>query len=154
CLLRKVRDRARRLVVLLAVIGFEFFAIGRRQARIADHLPGRLVAVAAVDRIGEEPLHRDLQQRIEEHVGGKTRELRLAGFHGLERSLAIGLRQAVEVLAVGLSRPLIGLVNAGTEELARIERELIAELGLALDERTIAIEPRAAAVGAGKLAID
>src|SRR5215469_8865920 len=106
--LREVRDRARRLVVFLAEIGLDLLAIGGGQSRIADHPPGNLVAVAAIDRIGEEAFHGDLQERVEEHVAGKARKLRLAGFHRLERRLALGCGQAVEVLAVGLARPLVG----------------------------------------------
>src|ERR1700730_5543666 len=56
---RESRDRARRLFVFLAEIFLDVVAIGGRQAGIADHLPRRHVAVAAVDRIGEKSLHRD-----------------------------------------------------------------------------------------------
>src|ERR1700731_2808772 len=75
--LREVRDRARRLVVLLAEVRLDVLLVGGGQARIADHLPRRLVAVAAVDRIGEEAFHGDLQQRIEEHVAGEAGEVSL-----------------------------------------------------------------------------
>src|SRR5262249_47444455 len=77
----EVRDRTRRLVVLLAEIGLDVLAIGRRQARVANHLPRCHVAVAAVDRISEEAFHRELQQCVEELRAGECDELRLAGFH-------------------------------------------------------------------------
>src|SRR5580704_14197559 len=64
----KVRNRLRRLVVFFAEIFFDVFAIGRRQAGIADHLPGGHVAIAAIDRVGKKSFHRDLQQCLEEHA--------------------------------------------------------------------------------------
>ena len=64
------------------------------------------------------------------------------------------LGQPVEILAVGLAGEFVGGGDAGAEEFARIELELIAELGLGLGERPLAIEPRAAAVGAGELPVD
>src|ERR1700722_2610339 len=76
---RKVGDGARRLVVFLAQIFLELFPVGGRQARITDHLPGRLVAVAAVDRVGEEAFHADLQERVEEHAARAAWKLGLAG---------------------------------------------------------------------------
>src|SRR5579871_3452775 len=143
--LREVRDRARWLVVLLAEVCLDVLLVGGGQARIAHHLPRRLVAVAAVDRIGEEALHRDLQQRVEEHPAGERREIGLAAFHRLAGGLAILRAQPIEVLAIRLAAEIVGRDDAGAEELARRERELIAELGLCLDERPLAIEPRAIA---------
>src|SRR5712692_9265174 len=150
----EIGDRARRLVVLLAEIRLDVFTISGGQAGIADHLPRGHVAVAAVHRVGEEALHADLQERVEEHGAGEAGERRLPLLHRLQRSFAVLFRQSVEVLAVGLARPLIGGGNAGAEEFPRRERELIAELGLALREWPIAIEPRAAAISARKLAVD
>ena len=63
--------------------------------------------------------------------------------------------QAIEVLAViGLPRPFVGRFDAGAEELARRERQLIPVLGLAGQERPLPIEPRAVAEGARQLAVD
>ena len=81
-------------------------------------------------------------------------ELRLAGFHRLQGGDAVAVGQTVEILAIGLARPVIRRGDAGAEEFARVERQLIAELGLGLEERPVAIKPRAIAVGAGKLAVD
>src|SRR5262245_37732679 len=43
--------------VLLAAILLDVLAVHRDHAGEADHLPARLVAVAAVDRVGEHALH-------------------------------------------------------------------------------------------------
>src|SRR5438876_7204582 len=51
---RKVGDRLRLDEIALVAILIDAVGVERGQARIADHLPGRLVAVAAIDRIGEE----------------------------------------------------------------------------------------------------
>src|SRR6201986_5299311 len=59
----EVRDRARRLVVFLAEIGLDLFAIGRRQGGVADHLPLRHVPVPAIAPIRAEAFHSDLQER-------------------------------------------------------------------------------------------
>jgi hypothetical protein len=45
---------------------------------------------------------------------------------------ALRLGESVEVFAVGFARPVVGGGNAGAKEFARRERELIAELRLAL----------------------
>src|SRR5262245_16964241 len=63
---RKVRNRLRRLLVRLVAVLRDHVAIGRRQAGEADHLPRHLVAIAAIDRIGEEPLHVEGEQPLEE----------------------------------------------------------------------------------------
>src|SRR5260370_40234556 len=104
--LRKVRDRARRLVVLPAEVDLDVVPIGGGKTWIADHPPRRLVTVAAIDRVGKEAFHGDLEQRVEEHVAGEARETGFAAFHGLERGHAVLLAQPVEILAVGLAREL------------------------------------------------
>src|ERR1700739_2544461 len=130
--LRKVRDRLRRFVVFFAEVFFDVFAISRRQAGIADHFPGRHVAIAAIYRVGKESFHRDLQHGLEEHAARRTGELRFAGFHRFERRVTVGGGKAVEILAIGLARPLVRRGNAGPEEFARIERQLVAEFGRSL----------------------
>src|SRR5207249_2453271 len=62
---REIGDGLRLEHDLLAAIFERLLGIGRGQAGIADHAPRDLVAVAAVDRIGKEPLHGGLQQHIE-----------------------------------------------------------------------------------------
>src|SRR5262249_61050628 len=54
---REIRDRFRRRDVALVEISVDLVGIGGRQARKAEHLPGHLVAVAAVHRVGEEAFH-------------------------------------------------------------------------------------------------
>src|SRR5580693_1736484 len=98
---REIRDRPRRRDVALVVIGIDLFAVERRQAREAEHLPGDLVAVAAVHRIGEEALHHDREHAVEEGRGGKILELGLALLDLLERIDALGRRKPIEFLAEG-----------------------------------------------------
>src|SRR5258707_13403796 len=60
--LRKVRDGLRFHLITFVAIFIDQGGIDRRQAWVSDHPPARLVASAAVDRIGEEALHCELQQ--------------------------------------------------------------------------------------------
>src|SRR6195256_4012353 len=124
--LREIRDRLRIDHVALVAIVIDQGGIDRRQAGIADHPPTRLVAVAAIDRIGEEALHRDGEQRLEELLAVEIAERGLARLQFLEGGFALLRRQPVEVLAVGLARPGVGGNDAGGEELPRRQRQLIA----------------------------
>src|SRR5215813_7180249 len=76
--LREIRQRARRRDVALVEILFDHVLVGGRQAREAEHLPSRLVAVAAIHRVGEEAFHHHAVQAIEEGGRGEVLELRLA----------------------------------------------------------------------------
>src|SRR5262249_54660586 len=80
----EIGDRARRLVVPLAEVFLDVLAISGGQAGITDHLPGSHVAVTAIHRVGEEALHGDLEERIEEHGAGEAGELRLVLLHRLQ----------------------------------------------------------------------
>src|SRR5579871_6100568 len=122
----KIGDRFRLDRDLLAAVFQRLLGIGGGQAGIADHPPRHLAAIAAVDRVGEETLHRGLQHGLEELLAVDLGEIGLAGFHGLERYLAVGRRQAVELIAIGPLRPRVRVLDAGRKELARRERELIA----------------------------
>src|SRR5687767_5925624 len=104
---RKVRDGLRFGFIFLVEIGLDLFAVASRQTREADHLPCRLVAIAAIDRIGEKPLHRELEQLVEEHRALEARELGRARLQRLHRLHPLGLVQAVEVLVVGFPRPFV-----------------------------------------------
>ncbi len=84
----------------------------------------------------------------------KPGKIRFAFVHGLERGDPIVLGQPVEILAIGLAGEFIGGGNPGAEKFAGIEFELVAELRLGLGERALAVETRAAAVGAGELPVD
>src|SRR5262249_13757469 len=151
---RKVRDRLPRHGVPLLAIVLDQVGVGRGQARKADHLPRHLVAVAAVDRIGEEALHGEVEERVEKLLAVEIDEVGLALVEQLDRLFALALQKTVEILALGLTGPRIDRHDAGGEELARRQHQLIAVLGLGLAERTTAIELCAAAPRAGELAID
>src|SRR5262245_34134901 len=152
--LRKIRDRLRLDEIALVAILIDAVGVERRQARIADHLPGRLVAIAAMDRIGEEALHHQVDERVEELPAIKLSKLGLAGFKRLERVLALLRAEPMEVLAMRLAHPVVGCRNADSHELARRQWQLIAVLGLAFAERPRAIELGATTEAAGELAID
>src|SRR6185437_11342823 len=92
--------------------------------------------------------------RVEEGAAGEAGELGLSCLHGLEGSFPVGRREAVEILAMGLARPLVRRRDAGAEEFAWVERELVAEFGLGFLERPIAVKPGATAVSAGELPVD
>src|SRR5262245_2496300 len=151
---REVGDRLRVDDVALAAILLDRVGVGCRQTREADHLPGDLVAVAAIDRVGEEALHGDGEQRLEELLAVEIGKLRLAGFQRLERLFATRSVEPVEILAVGLVRPRIGGDDAGGEKLARRQRELVALLRLALQERAAAVHLGAPAPRARELPVD
>src|SRR5215471_13814192 len=151
---RKVRDRLRRHGVSLVAVLLDQVGVGRGQARKADHLPRHLVAIAAVDRIGKEAFHGDVEERVEKLLAVEIDELGLALVEHLDRLFALALRKTVKILALGLTGPRVDRHDAGGEELARRQRQLIAVLGPGLAERTTTIELCAAAPRAGELAID
>src|SRR5438067_2414586 len=132
---RKIGDRLRLGDVALAAILLDRIGVGCRQAREAHHLPGNLVAVAAIDRIGKEAFHGDGEQRLEELLAVEIGELGLSAFQRLQRLLALCRVEPIEILAISLARPRTGGGDAGGEKLARRQRELIALLRLAFEER-------------------
>src|SRR5262245_37152277 len=52
------------------VVGLDVFGIVGGDAREADHLPADLVAVAAIDRVREHPLHHVVVEHREEGAAG------------------------------------------------------------------------------------
>src|SRR5260370_10263898 len=68
-------------------------------------------------------------------------------------SVAFGRREAIEILTVGLARPGIGGLDAGSEKFARRQRQLITVLRLALQERSAPIQACTSAPCARELAI-
>src|SRR6476620_4290515 len=64
------------IVFLIAVV-LDLFDEHADCAGEADHLPHRLVLVAAIERIAEIPLHSGLQEHVEERARRHLRELRL-----------------------------------------------------------------------------
>src|SRR5262245_51495902 len=145
---RKVGNRLRIGNVALAAILLDQIGVGRRQAGKAHHLPRRFVAVAAVDRIGKKAFHGDGEQCFKERLAVEIRELRLALLERLHGFLAVLWREPVELLAVGLVRPGIGGRDAGGEELAWRQRQLVAVFGPRFAEGTVAVHLGAAAPGA------
>src|SRR5262245_10241502 len=151
---REIRDRLRLDDVAFVAILLDQVGIDRWQPGEANHLPCDLIAVAAVDRISEEALHCDLQQRLEEWLGVEIAELGLARLQRLERILAPLGCEPVEILAVDLVRPGIGGDDAGREKLPWRERQLIAVFRLGLSERAAPVHFGAAAPRAGELPVD
>src|SRR5262249_56489790 len=96
----------------------------------------------------------DGEHRLEDLLAVEVGTLRLALLQRFQRLLALLGGEAIEILAQGFARPGIGRRDAGGEEFARRERKLIAVFGLGFAERAGAIHFRAAAPGAGQLAID
>ena len=73
----------------------------------------------------------------------------------LQRRGAIGRRQLVQSLSTaGLRAPSIEVGDANAIEIGRRQRQLVALLRRALPKRPIKIHARAAAIGAGKPAIN
>ena len=69
----------------------------------ADHFPGAHVAVAAVDRVREEPLLQVLQQLLEEFLAVRAFKLEVAAFKSLQDLVpATGLQ--VQGVMIGLIR--------------------------------------------------
>src|SRR2546427_1857434 len=119
------------------------------------HLPARLVAVAAVDRVREHALHDVLVQRREENARGRpVFEHHLGGPQTQEKFLALALADLVEALAVGLDAERVGGGDAGAVQLGGGERELVALARHALLPRALHVEagapaptPRRRAIG-------
>src|SRR5215472_5947559 len=109
----EVCDRLRVRDIALATEGIDLVGIGGGQAGEAEQLPADLVAIAAIDRIGEEAGHGDPVQLAEEGLAVEILERSLAVLHRLQRGDAIGGREAIELLAIGLARPGIGGNDAG-----------------------------------------
>src|SRR5579862_5946526 len=82
---RKIGDRLGRQIDLLAAIFIDRVAIDRGEAGIADHLPPHLVAIAAIDRVGEKSFDGNAEQGFEEILGRNADELGLARLHRLQR---------------------------------------------------------------------
>src|SRR5258708_1736183 len=149
-----MRDRLRRRGVALVAVFIDLAGIGRRQARETEHLPGSLVAIAAVDRIGEEPFDRGGEQRLEERLGAPADALGFAFLHGLQCGNTLGWRDAIDFLPVGLAGPRIRSGDAAGKELLWGRGELVAERGLAFLQRAAAVQLAAAAAGARQLTTD
>src|SRR5579871_1283222 len=91
----------------LAAIRVDLVGVDGGQTREAQHAPGGLVAIAAMNGIGEEPFHVDREKRSEELFGVQAVEFGRAFFHRGQRFVALLLLQPVEGLAVGFLAPRI-----------------------------------------------
>src|SRR5690348_4166178 len=102
--LTHVRDAERRIGgELLVLVLLDVLAMHRDRAGKADQPPAGLVAVAAVDRVGEHALHHGLIERRPEHAHRHTAlERDLRGREADQHLLALLTAQPVERLAVGL----------------------------------------------------
>src|SRR5206468_5634961 len=150
----KICDRLRLRDVTLVAVGIDFVGINGGKTGETDHLPCNLVAIAAIDRIGEEALHGDGEELIEERTGIEVPKLGPSFLHCFDCLHALGGREEIEILAVGLPCPGVGGGNSRGEKFPRCERKLIALLGLAFVQRTAPIHFSAAAPGAPELAVN
>src|SRR3954469_25312602 len=139
----------------LVAIFLDILPMHRDRAGKTDQPPARLVAVAAIDRVGEHPLHDRLVQRGPEHTGGQSIvEAQLAGGERHEHVLALLVIEPVERFAIRLAAMGIGCFDAGAIELRRRQRQLVAlareaELPWPLHVKTLALTP-----AAGERAVD
>src|SRR5438094_787522 len=139
----------------LAAEGHHVVAIRGGQARITDHLPYCLAAIAAVDRIGKRALREEgIEKPVEPAAELERRRIGFAACDGLERFLALLFVEAVERLPVSGDAPAVQRRDADLVPSLRGHRELVAMLRLPLAERRLEIEPIAAAEPAGELAIN
>src|SRR5882672_3824721 len=102
--LEDVDDRYRQRVVRHAVL-LNVLRVHRGDAGKADQLPADLVAVAAVDRIGEEALDGVVQQQVEEEARRHRLERKLGLVERAQHFVLLGARQffkwTPELLAAG-----------------------------------------------------
>src|SRR5258706_5861026 len=112
--------------VFLVAILLDILVVHGDHPGEADHLPARLVAVAAVDRVREHALHDVLVDRREENARGRAVfERHLAGLQSEQEFLALAFADLVEALAVGLHAERIGRGDARAVKLGGSERELV-----------------------------
>ena len=121
----------------------------------ADQLPTGLVAVAAVDRIGEHALHDGLIEHAPERAhrwAGVESDLG-RGKSG-QHLFALLLIDTVEGLAVGLAAIGVGRLDTGAVKLRGRQRQLVALVRRAALPRSLHIETVALAPAAGERPIN
>src|SRR4051812_20693579 len=139
----------------LVLVFFHVLTMHRDGAGEADQLPASLVAVAAVNRVGEHPLHHGLIERRPEHAYGQAAlEGDLGGREAGQHLFALLFVEAIERLAIGFAAMRIGGIDAGAIKLRRRERQLIALARNAELPWALHVEPLALAPGARQRAID
>src|SRR5215470_19955917 len=148
-----VRDR-----YWLGVVGhavpLDVLAVRGGDAGKAHELPRDLVAVAAVDRVGEEALDRVREQQIEEERSRQRRERELSGLE-LRKDLVL-------LCSLQLRKGLLKAEHAGgihfrnrrAVDLLRRERRLVPLLRRALGPRPLPVVARHRAPGTGELLVD
>src|ERR1041385_2081189 len=125
------------------------------RTREADHFPANHVAVAAIDRIGEEPLLRVLQQKIEELRSADAFKLQAAVFERADELVLVFVGERGEDLP-GLCRAamLVERGKCGPVLLGGCFRGLHSLLWRPVLERPSHVEALCAAIRAGKLPVD
>src|SRR5256714_13006478 len=151
--LQDVDDRHRQRVVRHAVL-LDMLRIDGGYPGKADQLPADLVAVAAVNGIGEEPLDGVVEQQVEEEARRHRLERKLAFIERAQHFLLLRERQLVERLAILLGTARVDLGDRGAIDLLRRERRLVALLRRAFGVRPLAIHLRHDAEAAEELLID
>ena len=111
----------------LVAVFRDVLAVDGDGAGKADHLPARLVAVAAIDRVGEHAFHHGLIEHGPEHAHRQAAgEADLAGREPDQHLLALRFVEPVEGLAIGLAAVGVGRRDAGAIELGGRQRQLVA----------------------------
>src|SRR3954465_5824392 len=113
-----ISGEAPAVIVLLHVLG----VVGH-DAREAKHLPGNLVLVAAVDRVGEHALHHVLVEHSEKDTSGQPPiQCDLAGLQVLEKGFLLLRAATLEALSEGLAAIRVRARDRGTIERGRRQR--------------------------------
>src|SRR5258706_809770 len=150
-----VLDGDRRDGVLLAAVLLDVLVVHRERAGEAEQLPAGLVAVAAMDRVGEEPLDHGLVHRDEEDARGRPAlEGDLAALEREEKLLALCGADLVEGLAVALRAVRVGRGDAGAVERRGRDRQLVALVRRSRLPRALLVQALALAPGARESAVD
>src|SRR5215470_4528817 len=153
--LAHIRDADRIVGEFLVAVFLHVLAVHRDRAGETDQLPAGLVAVAAVDRVGEHSFHHGLIDRGPEHARRRPAlEGDLAGGEADEHLLLLRLGDPVERLAVALAAMGVGRRDPGTVKLCGRERQLVALARRAELPRPLHVEPFTLAPGAGERAVD
>src|SRR5262249_49332351 len=116
--LTHVRDADWFVGEFLVAVLLDVLPVHRERAGKADQLPAGLVAIAAVDRVGEHALHHGLIDGAPEHPCRQpVVEVDLAGGQALQHLFALLLAEPIEGLAVALAAMGVGRLDAGAVEL-------------------------------------
>src|SRR5207302_3065473 len=148
-----ILDRYRHCVVRHAVL-LDMHGVDGGDAREADQLPAGLVAVAAIDRIGEEALQRVREQHVEEELRAHALQFDLAAIQAAQHFILLRCRERAEAVAVLFRAMGVHLPDADAVYLLRRERRLIALLRRAFGPWALAIHLRHRPPAAEQLPVD